>query len=148
MSDLGPRTFGHKEEMVFLGKEIHEEKNYSEETAREIDNQVTKFIADAYEVAKKILIDKKDLLDKISHILLEKETIEQSEFNEIMGIAPIVEVKEEVAVEATKSKTEVTEEKINWELSSWTVIFTIHSNDSIKLKQTFGSASLRMTTTF
>ncbi|HAI74078.1 MAG TPA: cell division protein FtsH [Candidatus Moranbacteria bacterium] len=86
MSDLGPRTFGHKEELVFLGKELREEKNYSEETAREIDNQVTKFIDNAYKVAEKILIEKKDLLDKISNVLLEKETIEQKEFNEIMGI--------------------------------------------------------------
>ncbi|MEI7426148.1 MAG: ATP-dependent zinc metalloprotease FtsH [Candidatus Moraniibacteriota bacterium] len=87
MSDLGPRTFGHKEELVFLGKELHEEKNYSEETAREIDNQVTKFIDNAYKVAEKILIEKKELLDTISNVLLEKETIEQIEFNKIMGIA-------------------------------------------------------------
>ncbi len=97
MSDLGPRTFGHKEELVFLGKELHEEKNYSEETAREIDNQVTKFIDNAYKVAEKILIEKKDLLDNISNVLLEKETIEQTEFNKIMGIK--IEEKEEKKVE-------------------------------------------------
>ncbi len=84
MSDLGPRTFGHKEELVFLGKEMHEEKNYSEKTAEEIDRQVTKFISDAYKVAEKILNEKRKTLDKLAEVLLEKETIEQDEFNEIM----------------------------------------------------------------
>jgi len=86
MSDLGPRTFGHKEEMIFLGKEIHEEKNYSDKMAEEIDSQVTKFISDAYDVTEKILREKKETLDKLSSVLLEKETIEQDEFNEIAGI--------------------------------------------------------------
>jgi cell division protease FtsH len=113
MSDLGPRTFGRKEEMVFLGKEMHEEKNYSEETAREIDNQVTKFIADAYKVAEKILIDKKELLDKISNVLLEKETIEQAQFNEIMGIAPVEKNEEEVFTEKIEDEAEVIEVKTN-----------------------------------
>lgn len=83
MSDLGPRTFGHKEELVFLGKEIHEEKNYSEKTAQEIDQQVSKFIFQAYEKTEKILKSKKEILEKIVAVLLEKETIEQKEFNEI-----------------------------------------------------------------
>lgn len=86
MSDLGPRTFGQKEEMIFLGKEIHEEQNYSEKTAENIDAEVSKFIHVAYETAEKILMEKKEILDKISEVLLEKETLEQDEFNEIVGI--------------------------------------------------------------
>lgn len=86
MSELGPRTFGHKEELVFLGKEMHEEKNYSEKTAEDIDKQVTKFIADAYVAAEKILTEKKTELEKVVANLLEKETMEQEEFNAIMGI--------------------------------------------------------------
>lgn len=86
MSELGPRTFGHKEELIFLGKEIHEEKNYSEKTAEEIDRQVSKFIDEAYRVTEKVLQDKKEVLDKLSAALLEKETIEQDEFNEIVGL--------------------------------------------------------------
>lgn len=89
MSELGPRTFGHKEEMVFLGKEIREEKNYSEKTAEGIDQQVSLFIKNAYKVAESVLKDKKDLLEKISATLLEKETIEQDEFNEIVGIKKV-----------------------------------------------------------
>lgn len=90
MSDLGPRTFGHKEEMVFLGKELSEEKNYSEKTAEEIDKQVTKFMHNAYGVAEKVLTEKKAVLEKIVAVLMEKETIEQDEFNAIVGIAPKV----------------------------------------------------------
>ena len=86
MSELGPRTFGHKEEMVFLGKEIHEEKNYSEKTAEEIDKQVSKFIDGAFQVAEKMLKDKKEMLEKITEVLLEKETIEQDEFNKLIGL--------------------------------------------------------------
>lgn len=85
MSDLGPRTFGHKQEMVFLGKEMHEEKNYSEKTAEDIDSQVSKFIADAYKVAEKIILEKQDILKKLVAKLIEKETMEQEEFNEITG---------------------------------------------------------------
>lgn len=86
MSELGPRTFGHKQELVFLGKEMHEEKNYSEKTAEDIDKQVSKFIADAYVVAEKIIIAKKDVMKELVAKLIEKETMEQEEFNSIMGI--------------------------------------------------------------
>ena len=85
MSELGPRTFGHKEELIFLGKEIQEEKNYSEKTAEKIDDQVSGFIENAYKTAEKVLQDKKEILEKIVAVLMEKETIEQDEFNEIMG---------------------------------------------------------------
>ncbi|HRY82493.1 MAG TPA: ATP-dependent zinc metalloprotease FtsH [Candidatus Moranbacteria bacterium] len=103
MSELGPRTFGHKEEMVFLGKEMHEEKNYSEKTAEEIDQKVSQFIENAYKVSEKILQDKKELLEKLSATLLEKETIEQEEFNEIMGIAPKNKPEEKIVQEETKT---------------------------------------------
>ncbi len=86
MSELGPRTFGHKEEMIFLGKEIHEEKNYSEKTSEDIDKEITRFIGNAYKVAENILTQKKAVLEKITAVLLEKETIEQEEFNKIAGI--------------------------------------------------------------
>ncbi|MDO9399370.1 MAG: ATP-dependent zinc metalloprotease FtsH [bacterium] len=112
MSELGPRTFGHKQEMVFLGKEMHEEKNYSEKTAEEIDHQVSSFIENAYKVAENILQDKKELLEKLSATLLVKETIEQIEFNEIMGIAPKVKQEEVVAEEkAEEEKVTVEVEK-------------------------------------
>ena len=84
MSELGPRTFGHKEEQAFIGGNIHNEKNYSEKTAEEIDAQITKFIRTAYQVTQSILEKKKDTLKKIATRLLEKETIEQKEFKELL----------------------------------------------------------------
>ena len=86
MSNLGPRTFGKKEELVFLGREISEEKDYSERTAEAIDAEVSRFIGEASETAEKILKEKNNILEKIVSRLLEKETIEQDEYNEILGI--------------------------------------------------------------
>lgn len=88
MSTLGPRTFGKKEELIFLGREINEEKDYSEHTAEAIDAEVSNLIKDASATAEKILTEKKDVLQKIVAELLEKETIEKDEFNRIVGIVP------------------------------------------------------------
>jgi len=99
MSNLGPRTFGRKEELVFLGKEIGEEKNYSESTADKIDREVSRFISDAFDTAEKIIKEKKDILEKIAKTLLEKETIEQEEFNEL-----IKDVKSESSNEIKSAK--------------------------------------------
>jgi cell division protease FtsH len=81
MSDkLGPRTFGKREEMVFLGREIHEQRNYSEKIAEEIDNEVKSLIQRAYDTAKKILSENKERLKLIAERLIAKETIEEEEF--------------------------------------------------------------------
>jgi cell division protease FtsH len=101
MSTLGPRTFGKKEEMVFLGREINEERDYSDHTAEAIDAEVSRFIANAYTTAEKILTDKKDVLNKIVAELLEKETIERDEFNKIVGISLLQ--KEEVIIAEYKA---------------------------------------------
>lgn len=85
MSSLGPRTFGRKEELIFLGKEISEEKNYSENTSDKIDQAVSKFIDEARETAEKIITEQKETLEKIAKTLLEKETIEQEEFDDLVG---------------------------------------------------------------
>ncbi|MEI8343766.1 MAG: ATP-dependent zinc metalloprotease FtsH [Candidatus Moraniibacteriota bacterium] len=91
MSPLGPRTFGKKEELVFLGREINEEKDYSENTAQAIDNQVSHFINQAAATAEKILIDKKDVLKKIVAYLMENETLEKEAFDEIVGLKKTAE---------------------------------------------------------
>ena len=87
MSELGPRTFGKKEELIFLGKEISEEKDYSEHTAQAIDSQVSKLVSEAFETANGIITEKKEVMEKLVKVLLEKETIEKDEFNEIVGKA-------------------------------------------------------------
>lgn len=81
MSELGARTFGHKDELVFLGKELHEDRNYSEKTAEQIDNEVTRLINNAFEKATAILMKRRETLNTIATTLLEKETIEKDEFD-------------------------------------------------------------------
>ncbi|HMN19297.1 MAG TPA: ATP-dependent zinc metalloprotease FtsH [Candidatus Moranbacteria bacterium] len=87
MSDLGPRTFGKKEELVFLGREISEEKDYSEHTAQAIDSEVSRLITQAAQTAGNILEEKEEVLKKIVAELLEKETIEKDEFDAIVGLS-------------------------------------------------------------
>ncbi len=86
MSNLGPRTFGKKEELIFLGKEMNEQKNYSEKTAQDIDIEVHNLIEGARKRALELITNKKDKLDKLAETLIEKETIEKEEFDEIVGL--------------------------------------------------------------
>jgi len=81
---LGPRTFGSREEMVFLGREITTEKDYSEEVAAQIDKEVTKLIDNAHLAAQKILIERRKKLDQIAKVLIKKETIERKEFERLL----------------------------------------------------------------
>ncbi len=84
MSDkMGPRTFGEREEMVFLGKEISEQRDYSEETAKAIDEEVNRFINEGYKKAEQVITEHKDKLEEITQQLLEKEVLEQEEFEAI-----------------------------------------------------------------
>jgi cell division protease FtsH len=85
MSSLGPVSFGGKEELVFLGKEIGEQRNYSEKVAAQIDKEIAKFIKEAEKKAKKILNKNIRLLDKIAQTLIKKETIEREEFENLIG---------------------------------------------------------------
>ena len=84
MSPLGPVSFGEKEELVFLGKEISEQRNYSEKIAAQIDKEVAKFIKDAQNKASGVLGKNKKLMDKIAQTLIEKETIERKEFEALI----------------------------------------------------------------
>ncbi len=84
---LGPLALGKKEEMVFLGREIGEQRNYSEAVAQEIDSEVRSLINHAYSVAREILIRHKDKLVTVSEKLISIETIEGPAFDEIMGMA-------------------------------------------------------------
>jgi len=85
MSSLGPISFGGKEELIFLGREISEQRNYSEKVAALIDKEVGKFIKQAENRAKKILIKRKKLLEKIAKRLIDKEIIEKEEFERLIG---------------------------------------------------------------
>ncbi|MBI3914563.1 MAG: ATP-dependent metallopeptidase FtsH/Yme1/Tma family protein [Chloroflexi bacterium] len=85
---LGPRTFGNREELVFLGREISEQRNYSDKIAEQIDDEVKRIISNGYTKAKEILTTYRDKLDAVVNRLIQQETIEASEFEAIFGETP------------------------------------------------------------
>ena len=84
MSDLGPLSYAKDEEHIFIGREIAQHRDFSEETARRIDEEITKFINDAYDKAQSVLKENVDILHRLSEVLLEKETVMGSELDEII----------------------------------------------------------------
>jgi len=81
---IGPITYGKTEELIFLGREITTEKNYSEKVAAEIDKEVKNFIDKALSTAKKIIVSRKKVLQAIAQKLIEKETLEREEFENLI----------------------------------------------------------------
>ncbi|HID86379.1 MAG TPA: AAA family ATPase, partial [Anaerolineae bacterium] len=82
---LGPLTFGEKDELVFLGKEIGEQRNYSEAVAQEIDAEVKRLVTRAYERAKGVLEEHRDKLLELARKLMEQETLEEAEIQAILA---------------------------------------------------------------
>jgi cell division protease FtsH len=85
---LGPRAFGHKEEMVFLGREISEQRNYSEAIAQQIDSEIKELIDNAYARAFEILTHHRDMLNQISEVLMKDETIDAERFEDFFRANP------------------------------------------------------------
>jgi cell division protease FtsH len=100
MSDLGPLTFGKKEEQIFLGREIAQHRDYSEDTAIKIDQEVRKLVNNGYNTAKQILSDNRDTLEKIARALIEREVLDAHE------IKLLVDGQELPPVQAPPSKPE------------------------------------------
>jgi cell division protease FtsH len=85
MSDkLGPRVFGHDHGQPFLGREFSSEPDYSDEIAREIDDEIRRIVEEAHQLAREILEQHREKLDHVSEILLRRETIEREEFIELL----------------------------------------------------------------
>jgi cell division protease FtsH len=89
---LGPRVFGHDRSQPFLGREFSAEPDYSDEIAREIDDEVRRIVEDAHQTSKDILSEHREQLDTISKILLDRETIEADEFIALLEGKPEDEV--------------------------------------------------------
>jgi cell division protease FtsH len=85
MSDMGPLTFGKKEEQIFLGREIAQHRDFSEDTAIKIDKEVRDFVMEANEIAQKVLNDNIQVLHDMAHALLEKETLVQEDIENIIA---------------------------------------------------------------
>jgi len=81
--NLGPMVYGQKEELIFLGREISEQRDYSETVAEKIDQEVRNIVNEAYQKAKQTLIDYREMLDAIATKLLEVETLSKEEFENI-----------------------------------------------------------------
>jgi len=86
--ELGPRTLGHDQSMPFLGREFQQQADYSDEVARQIDDEIRRIIEEAHQVAQDMLNDKRELLDAISKILMVRETIDASEFQALVAGVP------------------------------------------------------------
>ncbi len=91
MSRLGARTFGKKDEVVFMGREMREDRDYSEKTAQDIDTEVSHLIDEALKRATDILTQRRAVLDTLASTLLDKETIEKEAFDAIVGKIPAEE---------------------------------------------------------
>jgi cell division protease FtsH len=89
---LGPRVFGHDRSQPFLGREFSAEPDYSDEVAREIDDEVRRIVEDAHQTSKDILSEHREQLDTLSRILLDRETIEADEFIALLEGKPEEEV--------------------------------------------------------
>lgn len=98
-AELGPRTFGKKDDLVFLGRELHESKDYSEKMAERIDEEVAEYVKKASKTTSDIIKKYRPALEKIANVLLEKETLEKEEFEEIM-----VEFEQEMGIERPKAE--------------------------------------------
>ncbi|HEV7552468.1 MAG TPA: ATP-dependent zinc metalloprotease FtsH [Candidatus Angelobacter sp.] len=84
MSSLGPLTFGKKEEQIFLGRELSQHRDFSEETAREIDSEVRRLVNTGYEKAKSIILENRDAMVRIALALLEREVLDANELKLIL----------------------------------------------------------------
>jgi len=83
--NMGPLSYGKKEEQIFLGREFATHKDYSEETAEKIDREVARLVSESYEKAKKLLADNLDTLHRLAAELLEKEVLTAEEIDRIIG---------------------------------------------------------------
>ena len=91
MSPLGPLTFGKKEEAIFLGREIAQHRDYSEDTAIKIDGEVRTIINNGYDRAKNILETYKDALERVAQALLDREVLDATELKLLMEGKPLPE---------------------------------------------------------
>jgi cell division protease FtsH len=88
MSDeLGPMTFGEREELIFLGRSISEHRNYSETVARTIDSEIRAIIKKAHERSLEVMTNHRDALDRLAQQLIQKETLDEAEVNALLAVA-------------------------------------------------------------
>ena len=104
---LGPMTFGHRQDQVFLGRDIGRDKDYSEEVAAKIDKEIRKFIDEAYQKTESLLNENMDKLHLIADALIERETLEGEEIDQLMKYGKILSKEENTSEIGTPEPAEV-----------------------------------------
>lgn len=105
--ELGPMTFGHRQDQVFLGRDIGRDKDYSEEVAAKIDKEIRKFIDEAYQKTESLLNENMDKLHFIADALIERETLEGGEIDQLMKYGKILSKEENTSEIGTPEPAEV-----------------------------------------
>ena len=105
--ELGPMTFGHRQNQVFLGRDIGRDKDYSEEVAAKIDKEIRKFIDEAYQKTESLLNENMDKLHLIADALIERETLEGEEIDQLMKYGKILSKEENTSEIGTPEPAEV-----------------------------------------
>ncbi len=113
MSDLGPLTFGKKEEQIFLGREISQHRDFSENTAIRIDEEVKKIVDQQYERAYKIITDGKDSLVRLAEALLELESLDATQVRRAVEGLPLNDANTGTPASDDNDRPETKEEKVN-----------------------------------
>jgi len=111
MSELGPLAFGKKEEQIFLGREIAQHRDFSEDTAIKIDQEVKRIISEQYEVAKKILSENKVAMEALTQALLERETLDSVQIRRIAAGLPLDDDSSEASSNNDKGTPEKAEDE-------------------------------------
>lgn len=105
--ELGPMTFGHRQDQVFLGRDIARDKDYSEEVAAKIDKEIRKFIDEAYQKTESLLNENMDKLHLIADALIERETLEGEEIDQLMKYGKILSKEENTSEIGNSEPAEV-----------------------------------------
>ncbi len=103
MSELGPISLGQDDQPIFLGRELAQHKDYSEDLAQQVDDQIRKILNQSYDRAFKILSDNKDKLDTLADELLKRETMSDEEVRELLGLTPVKKTEETHAQESREA---------------------------------------------
>jgi cell division protease FtsH len=110
MSDMGPLTFGKKEEQIFLGREIAQHRDFSEDTAVRIDQEVKKIVDSQYERAQSIITENRDAMIRLAEALLEYESLDGAQVHRAVAGLPIIEKQERKAASGDDDQSQPEEE--------------------------------------
>lgn len=111
--NIGPVTFGHRQDQVFLGRDIARDKDYSEEVAAEIDKEVRSFMEDAYAATEKLLNENLDTLHVIAQALIERETLEEEEIKQLVEYGHILTAEEKLYLKQQKEAEQAAVEAVS-----------------------------------